>query len=70
MLFKEFSKFGEVVSAAISMGIPKRKAKKKAVVKVKDPAAEGKKKEGEEALVEPEEEAEPVEEPKPEDEEK
>jgi len=69
-LFEEFSKFGEVVSAAISMGIPKRKAKKRPVV-VAEESADGEKKEGEETPAETEADVvEPVEEPGSEDEEK
>jgi len=46
-LNEEFSKFGEVLSAAVSMGIRKRKAKKKAPVKSE--STEGEEKEGEDA---------------------
>merc|ERR1711957_802559 len=72
-LFEEFSKFGEVVSAAVSMGIPRRKAPKKKPVEKEDESAEGEKKEDEEGTPDKEEEAadtEPAEEPAADEEEK
>jgi len=50
-LFEEFSKFGEVASAAISMGIPRRKAKAKKVLPKAD-ESESEKKDGEEPVTE------------------
>merc|ERR1719491_1227722 len=70
-LFEEFSKFGEVVSAAISQGIPRRKAKKKAAPKEEE-TPEVEKKEGEDVVADEVEAdtSEPVEETVPEVEEK
>merc|ERR1719491_1394770 len=70
-LFEEFSKFGEVLSAAISMGIPRRKAKKKAAPKDEE-TVEGEKKEGENAVADEIEAdaSEPAEETVPDEEEK
>lgn len=65
-----FAKYGEVVSAAITMGIPRRKAK---VKKISTPdSTEGETKEPEEPAAEEsaDDENSPVEEPVPEDEEK
>merc|ERR1719148_88619 len=70
-LFEEFSKFGEVLSAAISMGIPRRKAKKKAAPKDEE-TVEVEKKEGENAVADEIEAdaSEPAEETAPDEEEK
>jgi len=66
-LNEEFSKFGEVVSAAITMGIPRRKPIKKKTAEKENEPVEGDKEEdekeaAEEATSEPVEPVEPVEE--------
>jgi polyadenylate-binding protein len=57
-LNEEFSKFGEVLSASITMGVPKRKPKKKAPVKEENTEEEGEKAEDSAAPAEGEEKAE------------